>query len=151
MFQTILADSGIVVFWLIAGGLAYLAISSFMAMNHFGHLQQNPNQGLILLIVTLALGLISLVLVILGLILEGPRREFLYFIGAMDKEPVLAEHPQHDRVYHHYCLNKTVPAGQPEGVGTDTAVSGRTQGYQILAPSRCRLPATLPTPLVHTP
>ena len=98
MRDTILADTGILGLWLAAGVLAYLAISSFMAMNHFGHLQQNPNQGLILLIVNLVLGPIALVLVIFGFILEGPRREFLYFIGAMDKEPVLIKQSQHDRV-----------------------------------------------------
>lgn len=82
MIHAIAAGTGFIALWLVMGGLAYLVISAYMAQNHVEHMIRNTHQGVLLLIVCLVLGFIALVAAIMGLLFEGPRREFLVFIGA---------------------------------------------------------------------
>ena len=82
VIHDIAAGTGILTLWLLMGGLAYLVLSAYMAQNHLEHMIRNTHQGVLLFVACFILGFIALAAAILGLLFEGPRREFLVFIGA---------------------------------------------------------------------
>jgi len=80
--ETFAADAGWLSLWLVLGALAYLALSAFMALDHREHMLANKHQGVVLALICGVLGAVGLVSVIIVFLFEGPRQEFLHFIGA---------------------------------------------------------------------